>query len=299
VSVDILLTGANGQLGWEIERRAAAHGLSLQALKRSDLDIADRGRVAEAVDRARPKIVINGAAYTAVDKAETEHTAAFAANRDGPANLAQACLRHDAVLIHLSTDYVYDGTKRAAYLETDSVGPISVYGASKLAGEDAVRHSGARHVILRTAWVHGVHGHNFVKTMLRLARDRSLLRVVDDQRGCPTFAGDLSEAVLATAARLMRAPQLDELFGTFHCVGGGETTWCGFATAIVAAASEKLGVTPRVEAITTAEYPTPARRPANSVLDCGKLARVYGIRLRPWEDGLNEMLSRFLAGEGA
>jgi len=281
VSVDLLLTGANGQLGWEVARRATR---SLKALTRADLDISDRSKVIEAIAMSKPKVVINAGAYTAVDKAESDRDTAFAVNRDGPSYLAQACTRICATLVHISTDYVFDGKKAAAYLEDDPVAPLGVYGASKLAGEEAVRAALSAHVILRTAWVFGVHGNNFVKTMLRLASERPLLKVVDDQRGCPTFAGDLANAVLAVADRILERPA-DHLFGTFHCVGGGEVTWCGFARSIVRSRVP-------VEAITTAQYPTPAQRPSNSVLDCEKLDRVYGVKLRPWQQGLEEMLAR-------
>ncbi len=290
---DALLTGANGQVGWEISRRA--NGIALNALTRADLDIRSRDAVMAAVTAAKPKVVINAGAYTAVDKAESEREAAFAINRDGPAYLAEACAAVGATLIHISTDYVFDGTKRGAYTETDATAPLGVYGASKLAGEAAVRAAVPNHVIVRTAWVHGIHGHNFVKTMLRLARERDTLRVVDDQHGCPTFAGDLAEAIMAIARRVLAGTAPMDGHGTFHCVGAGETTWCGFARKIVADAAPHLGKQPAVEAIATAAYPTPAKRPANSVLDCAKLARVYGVKMRPWQDGLAEMLAATLA----
>ncbi len=289
MSVDLLLTGANGQVGWEIARRAK--GATLRAFDRAGLDISQRDAVMAVVAATRPKVVINAGAYTAVDKAESERDAAFAINRDGPANLAEACANTGAMLVHISTDYVFDGTKTGAYVETDATSPLGVYGASKLAGEEAVRAGTPRHVILRTAWVHGIHGNNFVKTMLRLAKERDTLRVVDDQHGCPTFAGDLAEAILAIAQRAIAGTVPADGHGTFHCVGAGETTWCGFARKIVAEAAPHLGKQPKVDAIATADYPTPAKRPANSVLDCAKLARVYGLALRRWEDGLAEMLT--------
>jgi dTDP-4-dehydrorhamnose reductase len=295
VSADVLLTGANGQLGWEVARRAGGAGLDARSLAHAELDIADRAKVGEVVAAVAPKVVINAAAYTAVDKAESERERAFAVNRDGAAHLADACAAAGAALIHVSTDYVFDGTKQGAYVETDPVGPLGVYGASKLAGEEAVRARAPRHVILRTAWVYGVHGANFVKTMLRLARERPELRVVDDQRGCPTAAGDLAEAALAIAGRIVAGTVPADGFGTFHCVGDGEITWCGFAREIMAQAGPRLGKPPpSVTAITTADYPTPARRPANSVLDCGKLARVYGLSLRPWRVALAEVLNGLL-----
>ena len=291
---DVLLTGANGQVWWEIARRT--NGLALDALTRADLDIGRRDAVMAAVTAAKPKVVINAGAYTAVDKAESEREAAFAINRDGPGYLAEACAAIGATLIHISTDYVFDGTKHGAYTESDATAPLGVYGASKLAGEAAVRAALPNHVIVRTAWVHGIHGHNFVKTMLRLARERDTMRVVDDQHGCPTFAGDLAEAILAVARRVLAGTVPMDGHGTFHCVGAGETTWCGFARKIVADAAPHLGKQPAVEAIATADYPTPAKRPANSVLDCAKLARVYGVKMRPWQDGLAEMLAATLAG---
>ncbi len=294
MTVDILITGANGQVGWEVARRAK--GVSLRTLTRAELDVSQRDAVLATVAAAKPKVVINAAAYTAVDKAESEREAAFAINRDGPAYLAEACAKNGAALIHISTDYVFDGTKPGAYLETDTTAPLGIYGASKLSGEEAVRAVLRNHVILRTAWVHGIHGHNFVNTMLRLARERDTLRVVDDQHGCPTFAGDLADAILAIARRTVTGTAPLDGYGTFHCVGTGETTWCGFARKIVAEAAPIIRKQPTVEAIATADYPTPAKRPANSVLDCTKLARVYGVTMRPWEDGLAEMLAATLGG---
>ncbi|MDX2223555.1 MAG: dTDP-4-dehydrorhamnose reductase [Rhodospirillaceae bacterium] len=295
MSVDLLLTGANGQLGWEVARRAASAGLSVAALAHADLDVAEGAKVRETVATHTPKVIVNAAAYTAVDKAESARDQAFAVNRDGPTHLAESCAATGAALIHVSTDYVFDGTKLGAYLETDPVGPLGAYGASKLAGEEEVRARTPRHVILRTAWVYGAHGGNFVKTMLRLARERPELRVVDDQRGCPTAAGDLAEAVLAIASRIARGAVPADGFGTFHCVGAGEVSWCGFAREIMAQTGSRLGKTPPpVTAITTADYPTPARRPANSVLDCSKLQRVYGLSLRPWQAALAEVLDGLL-----
>lgn len=288
--VDVLLTGADGQLGWEIARRAG--DLAVHAANRAALDITDPAAVDRMVATVDPRLVINAAAFTAVDKAETEAEAAQAVNRDGPAHLAAACARRDIPLIHVSTDYVFDGTKTGPYTEDDPVAPLGVYGASKLAGEAAVRAALARHVIVRTAWVYGVHGHNFVKTMLRVGADRDTLRVVDDQHGCPTFAGDLADALLTIARRLIAG---DGAYGTFHCTGSGATTWCGFARRMFELAGPRLARTPTVEAITTADYPTPARRPANSVLDGTRLAQTYGLRLRPWEDALADMLDQVLA----
>ena len=291
---ELLITGANGQLGWALARQAAAAGVDAVAFDRAALDITDGDAVAAAVAAHRPAIVVNAAAYTAVDKAETDRDTALAVNRDGPANLATACQTHGAVLIHISTDYVFNGQKSGAYGEADPVSPLGAYGETKLAGEDAIRATTDRHVILRTAWVFGIHGHNFVKTMMRVGADRDTLRVVADQQGCPTFAGDLAGAVLAIAQAHHTGQAPADGFGTFHCAGTGATTWHGFAEAIFAVAEQTWGRRPVVEAITTADYPTPAQRPANSVLDCNRLAQVYGHRMRPWPGALAEMLGAVL-----
>ena len=293
MSVDILLSGARGQVGWEVARRATAAGLNVQACGHAELDITQRDAVLRAVETAAPKAIVNAGAYTAVDKAESERDTAFTVNRDGPKHLAEACARVGIPLIHISTDYVFDGAKTSAYVEDDPVAPLGVYGASKLAGEDAVRASGAQHVIMRTAWVYGIEGNNFVKTMLRLGRERDTLRVVADQHGCPTFAGDLADAIL-TVFRNVTANPKPEMWGTFHCVNAEPTTWNAFARRIFDLAAPKLGKKPIVEAITTAEFPTPAKRPANSVLDCGKIKRIHGVALRSWPTALEEVLTAIL-----
>ncbi|MCF8479715.1 MAG: dTDP-4-dehydrorhamnose reductase [Rhodospirillum sp.] len=297
----LLLTGANGQVGWEVARRAKARGLTLHALARSTLDITDPDAVAQAVETLAPEVLVNAAAHTAVDRAEAEEDLALAINRDGPTHLAKACARVGIPLIHLSTDYVFDGTKTAPYGEDDPVAPLGAYGRTKLAGEEAIRAATDRHAILRTAWVHGVHGGNFVKTMLRVGKDRKELRVVDDQMGSPTFAGDLAEAILDLAPRLVAGSSGSEGYGTFHCAGMGATSWYGFAKTIFQIARPWYGPGPRVEAIPTSAYPTPAQRPANSILDGAKLARVHGIRLRPWTEALEAMLAELSnqTGEGS
>ncbi len=286
----ILVTGANGQVGWELARRGAA--LGVRAFDHAAFDIAHAAQVQDTIARERPDVVINAAAYTAVDKAESEREKAFLVNELGPRNLAQACAAQDIPLIHISTDYVFDGAKTAPYVEGDPVSPLGVYGASKLAGERAVLEAGAKAVILRTAWVFGAHGGNFVKTMLRLGAERDTLRVVNDQHGCPTAAGDLADAILKIAARLPRTADAGR-FGIFHCVGAGPTTWFEFAKAVFAAA--RPNKVPALTPIATAEYPTPARRPANSVLECGKLAAAHGITLRHWGPALAEMLAEIRA----
>ena len=281
-----LLVGANGQVGWEISRQSSAAGIPYCALTRAQLDITNRDAVLGAIENVAPSIVINAAAYTAVDRAEDDAEAAYAVNCDGAKFLAEACAGVDASLIHISTDYVFDGSKSSPYKEDDVASPLGVYGASKLAGEAAVRDYCSQHLILRTSWVYGVHGQNFVRTMLRLGRERELLRVVDDQYGSPTFAGDLGTVILGLVANLQRETWPKGGYGTFHCAGQGVTTWCGFARAIF----ERSSVRPVVEAIAAVDYPTPARRPRNSMLDCTKLGEVHGIIMRSWQSALDDML---------
>jgi dTDP-4-dehydrorhamnose reductase len=287
----IAVFGAGGQVGRALSRVAAARGIALAAFDRTEADVTDATAVNAALARARATVAVNAAAYTAVDKAESEQDRAFAVNRDGAANVARAAGSLGIHVIHVSTDYVFDGAKRGAYVEDDPVAPLNVYGRSKAAGEDAVRAACADAVILRTSWVYGREGANFVKTMLRLCAERDELRVVDDQRGCPTFADDFAEAIVAIAEHLPAARGQ-----TFHLAGAGETSWYGFARAIFAEASLYGVPAPRLHAIGTAQYPTPARRPANSVLDCAKAKRVLGVELSPWDDGLSRMLKAHLSG---
>lgn len=295
MTVDVLITGANGQLGWDLQREAKARSLTAHALNRTDLDITNKDAVLNTVTATKPRVLVNAAAYTAVDQAEAEAESAFKINRDGPTYLAYACAEASIPLIHISTDYVFDGTKDSPYRETDSVAPLGIYGASKLAGEEAVRETLQQHIILRTAWVYGTHGKNFVKTMLRLAETQSMLRVVNDQHGCPTSATDLAGAILDIVPRITSGTMPKDGYGTFHCTGSGRTTWCDFAQQIFEQAAPYIENKPLVEGITTAEYPTPARRPENSILDCGKLTHTYGITLRPWQDALADMLQLTLA----
>lgn len=238
---------------------------------------------------ARPRIVVNAAAFTAVDDAESARDMAFAVNCDGPAALADACRRIGATLIHLSTDYVFDGAKLGAYREEDPINPLSVYGASKAAGESAIRKRLDQHVILRTSWVYSPVGRNFVRTMLRLGAERERLGVVVDQEGCPTAGADVARAVIDIAEALSN--DLPSSFGTFHFCGGGATTWHGFAAEIFRDAKRRGMKGPRVLApIATEAYPTPARRPRNSALDCNKVRKTYGIVARPWQEALAECL---------
>lgn len=275
----MILVFGNGQLGQELARAARMRSTPLRALARADVDIAQRDALASAVQRWRPVMVVNAAAYTKVDAAETDVDAATRANAIGPGVLAQACADAGVPLVHVSTDYVFDGTKSEAYVETDPIAPLGVYGRTKAAGEAAVRDALPRHVILRTSWVYGEFGHNFLKTVLRLAQTRDELRIVADQRGCPTSTRELASAILDIAPRLTAR---EDIWGTYHFAGTGVTTWHGFAARIVAAQAPVTGRKPRVTAIATAEYPTAAQRPANSELDSGLFARTFGVRARPW-----------------
>jgi dTDP-4-dehydrorhamnose reductase len=290
----ILLTGGGGQVGTEI-RRLAPEGFEIVAPGRDQLDIADPGGIAAAVASRPWACVINSGAYTAVDKAQSDPVTAWKVNALGPAAFAWATAQAGIPLIQLSTDYVFDGGKATPYLENDPVGPVSVYGASKEAGEQAVRTGHPRHVILRTAWVVSPHGANFIKTMLRLAETRPRLTVVDDQHGCPTSAADIANALAVIATRLADDAQAPT--GTYHFVNSGEATWCGFAREIFTLAQAKGRAVPIVDAIPSSAYPTPARRPANSRLDTAKLTRDFGVEPRAWRTAVSEVVETLLAGQ--
>jgi len=279
----ILITGGRGQLASALARLAR---VPVHLVGRPDFDFDRPETIAACFRAANPSLVVNAAAYTAVDAAEKDQDAAFRANRDGPAELARLCRDAGIPLIHVSTDYVFDGTKPSPYLETDPTGPQGVYGASKLAGEQAVLASGAHAIILRTAWVYAAEGKNFLLTMLNLGKTRDRLTVVADQHGCPTEAADLAAAILAIADRIQLDGWDDRFAGVFHAAGTGETTWHGFATAIFEEAARHGAKVPVVEPIPTSAYPTPAKRPANSRLNCGRLAAVFGLRLPPWRDSV-------------
>lgn len=290
-----LLLGANGQVGNELRRSLAAMGEVVPATRSGELpdggrcEVADFDRpdtLVELVERVRPTIVINAAAYTAVDKAEDDIEAAFRANAEAPDVLARECADRSTPFVHYSTDYVFDGQGTRPYREDDATSPLGVYGASKLAGEEAVRNAGGRHLILRTAWVYGRYGHNFLRTMLRVGAERDELRVVADQIGTPTPASLIADVT----AELLRkqAP----VSGTFHLTPRGETSWHGFAEAIFdeAVARGLLARAPHVLAITTADYPTRAQRPSYSRLDVGKLEQQLGHPLPDWRTGLQQAL---------
>lgn len=282
----ILLTGVNGQVGHALVQAFARHNVAVTALDRSQLDLTDVQAIRSAVQKIQPDLIINPAAYTAVDKAESEPELAFAINANAPQSLAEAAERIGARLIHFSTDYVYAGNKQGVYVETDDTSPLSVYGKSKLAGEEAIRASGVQHLIFRTSWVYGAYGKNFMNTILRLAAEREELRIVADQFGAPTSSTSIAEALLGVLATW------NNQSGTYHLVNAGETSWHGFAQAIVECYAQ-LGLQPplktalqNIHAITTQEYPTPAARPANSRLGCSKLKQDFGVVLPHWRDAL-------------
>ncbi|MDQ8051335.1 dTDP-4-dehydrorhamnose reductase [Luteibacter sp.] len=292
----LLVIGGNGQVGHELLRSLASLGAVVATTRSGKLDdgaacepfdLADLDAIAPLLDRVRPEVVINAAAYTAVDRAEDDAEAAFRVNAEGPGRLAAECAARSIALVHYSTDYVFDGQGDRPYREGDATAPIGVYGRSKLAGEQAIAASGVRHLILRTAWVYGLHGANFLRTMLRVGAEREELRVVADQRGTPTPAWLIADV---TAAILRGG--IDQS-GVMHLVAAGETTWHGFAEAIFAESVRGglIGRAPRVTAITTSDYPTRARRPAYSVLDTRRLQSGFDIALPDWRDALAATLA--------
>jgi len=283
----VLITGAAGQVGSELANRAGVHAISVD---RQQLDITDAVAVLQLIQMHKPAVVINAAAYTAVDQAEQDQDRAFAVNRDGPHHLAVACRTLGIPLLHLSTDYVFDGCKTTPYLESDPAAPLGVYARSKWEGEQQIRLHHPEHLILRVSWVFGTRGSNFAKTILRLARERPELRVIADQRGCPTEAGAIAGALLAIAKQHIDGGSVT--WGTYHYTGAPETTWYGFANEIVEQAV-LLGMIekkPIIHPITTSEYPLPAPRPANSLLDCTQAERVLGLIRQDWRLGLQDVL---------
>ncbi|MEM9170757.1 MAG: dTDP-4-dehydrorhamnose reductase [Pseudomonadota bacterium] len=289
----ILTAGASGQMARSLaERGGGAEGVDLLARGRPDLDIADPASIDAALDAARPDVVVNAAAYTGVDAAEDDEAGAYALNADGAARRAAAAAARGAALLHLSTDYVFDGDAGRPYREDDRTGPRSVYGASKRAGEERVAAAHAGAVIVRTAWVFSPFGGNFVKTMLRLGAGRAAVRVVDDQRGSPTYALHLADAVIAIARRLAADPAAPA--GVFHLAGAGEASWADVAEAIFSQSAALGGPTADVVRIPTSDYPTPARRPANSVLDCTKVGAAFAVSMPDWREGVRECVRRVL-----
>lgn len=281
----ILLTGKNGQVGWELQRTLATLG-KVVALDVEELDLANPAAIRQAMRAIRPDIIVNPAAYTAVDKAESEPHLAQAINAEAPGVFAEEAKALGAWMVHYSTDYVFSGAKQGAYLETDTPNPQSVYGKTKLAGEEAVHAAGGRHLILRTSWVYGSRGHNFMLTMLRLARERKELRVVDDQIGAPTWCRSLAEITAQILAQLhMPGRDAGEVSGTYHLTSSGSVSWHGFARAILDQSG--LETLPKLVAIPSHEYPTPAVRPKNSVLSNDKLIRTFGLAAGAWQANLD------------
>jgi dTDP-4-dehydrorhamnose reductase len=290
----ILITGKNGQVGFELQRALAPLG-EIVAVDRSECDLADLDALRAFIARVQPDVIVNPAAYTAVDKAESDRDNAFLINRDAVRVLGEEAAHLNALVIHYSTDYVFDGTKDGSYTEEDSPAPKSVYGASKLAGELALAMANPRHLILRTSWVVGAHGGNFAKTMLRLAGEREQLSVVGDQHGAPTSAALLAD-VTAHLVRDYLHVQESLAFGTYHVTGGGETTWYDYARFVIAeaiAAGKPIKAGPdAVSSMTTADYPTPAQRPANSRLDTTYFQSTFNLHLPHWQQGVRHVLQQ-------
>jgi dTDP-4-dehydrorhamnose reductase len=288
--MNILVFGSHGQIGWELARSLLPLGHVI-AVSREQVDLMDMAALCKTVQSARPTLIVNAAAYTAVDKAEIEIDTAIKINAVAPSILAEEAARIGALLIHYSTDYVFDGNSAKPYTETDATLPLSVYGRSKLAGEQAITASGCDHLILRTSWVYGARGNNFMRTMLRLAREQTSLRVVSDQTGAPTWSRWIADATaqIAFQAQQKRSAQTFAS-GIYHLTNSGTTTWHGFASEIISGYRQLHPQTPltvqNIEAITTAEYPTPAHRPANSRLNCERITRDYGIACPDWKDAL-------------
>lgn len=290
----ILVTGANGQVGFELQRALAPLG-TISAVTRAEMDLANEASILAVLEERRPGIIVNPAAYTAVDRAESEKEQAMAVNTAAPGVLARWAADHGALLVHYSTDYVFDGSKADPYVESDPVNPQSVYGESKWLGEEAVRSAGGAHVVLRTSWVYGHHGSNFLKTILRLAGERSSLNVVADQIGAPTSAALIAD-VTRRVIGLASAPGAADLSGTYHLSAQGSTSWHGYAAHIVREAAARgfnLALTlDALKPIPTTDYPTPAKRPQNSRLSCAKLTDCFDLPLPTWQEGVNDVIDR-------
>lgn len=292
----LVVTGKTGQVVSALRERGPATGVEIVAVGRPEFDLAAAGHDDAAIfAAARPDAIVSAAAYTAVDKAEAEPELAQAVNAGGPERLARIANDLGVPLIHISTDYVFDGTKPSPYVETDPTGPLGVYGWTKLAGERAVAEATGNYAILRTAWVYSPFGGNFLKTMLRLAADRPELRVVDDQRGNPTSALEIADAIIAVAGNLVARPDDAALRGTFHMTASEEGSWADFAAEIMAASSALGGPSAKVSRITTADFPTPARRPANSRLSSALLADRHGVVIPPWRVSTRQTVARLLS----
>jgi dTDP-4-dehydrorhamnose reductase len=287
----ILLIGKNGQVGWEL-RRTLAPLAEVVAVDYPEINLTDTPVLRALVAATNPSVVVNAAAYTAVDKAETETELCRQVNAVAPGVLAEAAKKVGALMVHYSTDYVFDGTNTLPYVETDAPNPLGAYGRAKLDGDRAVKASGADHLIFRLCWVYGARGQNFMLTMQRLARERETLRVVGDQLGCPTWSRMIAETTALALKQVLAGADRSGFNGEYHLAAFGQTSWHGFASRIVELMPEAERKCRAVEQITTPEYPTPAKRPANSVLDCGKLHKTFGLRLPHWETSLRQVLDK-------
>jgi dTDP-4-dehydrorhamnose reductase len=292
----IAVTGTQGQVVRSLAERGAARGIEVVSIGRPDVDLAEPVALARAIEAARADVVINAAAYTAVDRAESDPEAAMAVNAAGAQAVAAAAARIGRPIVQISTDYVFDGRLARPYREEDSVNPINVYGRTKLAGEYAVAAANPHHVIVRTAWVYSPFGNNFVKTMLRLGETRDKLAIVADQSGAPTSALDIADGLILIAEKLSGQPRDIALYGTFHMTGAGEANWADFAEAVFAEAVARGRRPVAIEPIATAQYPTPAARPANSRLNVAKISQTYNIALPDWRQSVRSCVGRLLAG---
>ncbi|MDX2441665.1 MAG: dTDP-4-dehydrorhamnose reductase [Desulfobacterales bacterium] len=289
----LLIIGSKGQLGSELVIECKRNDFSFLALDLPEFNITDQPQVKKTLADFKPSIVINASAYTNVDMAETEPEIAYTVNSDGPANLAVSCDKNRIPIIHISTDYVFDGSKGQPYAESDPVSPLGIYGKSKEKGESKLRSILKQHIILRTSWLYSAYGNNFVKTMLKLGKEKEIIKVVSDQYGCPTCAADLAEAVVYISKQITQNFKI--AWGTYHYCGLGITTWHEFAKAIFEIASQYQNYkVSSVEAITTAQYPTKTKRPAFSALDCGLFKKHFGINIKPWQESLEKTIERIL-----
>jgi dTDP-4-dehydrorhamnose reductase len=293
----ILLTGSKGQLGQEVQKAGINADLEIVSMDLPEIDITDYENLDRIFSGFKPSIVINAAAYTAVDLAETQKNICYAVNTDGPANLTRLCGKHNARLIHISTDYVFDGKSNTPYRENDPVSPVNVYGHSKAEGEKAVLEGPGKHIIIRTSWLYGRYGNNFVKTMLRLGQEKKSIGVVNDQYGCPTCAYDLAEVIIFIVKCFLEGKSNNS--DIYHYCGNGVATWYEFALSIFQIAGE-LGLSnvPSVTPITTSQFPTAAKRPLYTVLDCSKIKKCFGVELKPWKQSLKKTIHQIVDSQG-
>jgi dTDP-4-dehydrorhamnose reductase len=293
-SPSILIIGKIGQVGWELRRTLAPLG-NITSVDFPDIDLTDGNSIVRWVRETKPQVIVNAAAYTAVDKAESEFEKCNRINGVAPGILAEEAKKLSALLVHYSTDYVYDGAKTTPYTEEEPPNPLGAYGRTKLAGDQAVLQVDGNHLIFRLCWVYGARGQNFMLTMMRLARERGKLRVVSDQFGCPTWSRMIAETTALALKQAVDRTEPSDFKGVYHLAASGQTSWHGFAEAIVGQMPAEVKKCQQIEAITTAEYPTPAKRPPYSVLSCDKLEKTFGLRLPNWEESLKQVMESFSA----